>query len=205
MAIFAGEGLVRNHQYIVATAIVLALCSGASARQVPTSIRLEDPQQSRRIDRFAVTFVQPWRPPSPSSVTRVIGSVIDRRLDRVAGARVQLRNLYSGSVERSARTAADGTYEFPIEEPGTFVVEMLSEDGSIVALSNAGSLLRYETLQTVVQVPGLWDASADTVVVRPGAIDFFGMSAATTMTAATIGIAGGENIGPADPGIPVTP
>jgi hypothetical protein len=175
------------------------------ARQVPTSITLEEPQQSRQIDRFAVTFAQPWRTPGTSGVTRVIGEVIDLRSDRVAGAKVQLRNLYSGTVERSARTAADGSYEFPVEEPGTFVVEMLSENGSIVALSNAGSLLRYETLHTVVQVPGIWDASADAVVVRPSAIDFFGMGAAATMTAATIGIAGGENIGPADPGIPVTP
>ena len=142
MTIFAGGGLVRNHQYIVAATIVLALCGGVSARQVPSSVTLEDPQQSRHVDRFAVTFRQPWRPPSASDVTRVIGSVIDRRLDRVAGVKVQLRNLYTGSVEHSLRTAADGSYVFPVEEPGSCVVEMLSEDGAIVALSNAGSLMR---------------------------------------------------------------
>jgi hypothetical protein len=199
---------VRNHQYIVATAIVLALCTGVSARQTPSNqpgrIRF-DSQQSRQIDRFAVTFIQPWRPRESSDVTRVIGSVLDVRTIPVARASVQLRNLNTGHVEQSARTSTDGTYEFPVNEPGTFVVEMLSENGSIVALSNAGSLLRYETLHTVVQLPGLWDASASNVVVHPKVTDFFGLSAATTMTAATIGLAGGANVGPADPGIPVSP
>ena len=188
---------------------MLAFCGGVSARQTqsnrPSSITLEDPQRSRQIERFAVTFIRPLRPPSASDVTRVIGSVVDLRMDPVARVRVQLRNLTSGGVEHATRTAADGTYVFPVDEPGTFVVEMLSEDGSLVALSNAGSLLRYETLHTTVQLPGLWDASANHVVVQPKVLDFFGMSAATTMTAATIGIAGGANVGPADPGIPVTP
>ena len=51
-----------------------------------------------------------------------------------------------------------GEYEFLLDDPGTYVVEMSMVDGYVLALSNAGSLARYETLHTVVQLPGRWDA-----------------------------------------------
>ena len=38
---------------------------------------------------------------------------------------------------------------------------MVMVDGYVVALSNAGTIARYETLQTVVQLPGRWDAHAE--------------------------------------------
>ena len=48
----------------------------------------------------------------------------------------------------------NGEYEFLVDDPGTYVVEMVMVDGYVLALSNAGSLARYETLHTVVQLPG---------------------------------------------------
>lgn len=96
-------------------------------------------------------------------------------------------------------------YEFTLEESGTYVVEMLMVDGYVVALSNAGSVARSETLQTVVQLPGRWDFGTRTMAPQQDMSNFFGMSAETTMTASTIQIAVAQDIAPADAGTPVSP
>ncbi len=98
-----------------------------------------------------------------------------------------------------------GEYEFAIEESGTYVVEMVMADGYIVGLSNAGSLARFETLQTVVQLPGRWDSASRTMTVPQNMTGFFGMSAETTMTATTIRIAVENEVRPANRGISVSP
>lgn len=150
-------------------------------------------------------LTEPWRPASGKGQTEVIGAVVDIRQVRVAMASVQLRDLNSGLVQQETETNQNGEYLFVVPEPGTYVVEMVLDGGSIVALSNAGSVARYETLQTVVQLPGRWNASARSVVMEQSMTDFVGMSSAATMTAATLTIAAGQNITPVDAGEPVSP
>ena len=99
----------------------------------------------------------------------------------------------------------NGEYEFLVDDPGTYVVEMSMVDGYVLALSNAGSLARYETLQTVVQLPGRWDAGLRTMTMPQNAANFLGMSSQTTMTATTLALATDQNITPVDPGEPVSP
>lgn len=151
-----------------------------------------------------VRRVESWRPQSATGETRIIGTVIDIGQQRVAFARVQLRNLLNGLVEQEAAADANGNYAFTVANPSTYVVEMVMVDGYIVALSNAGSVGRYETMVTMVQLPGRWDPSGR-VELPQRAGSFFGMSSQATMTAATLQIAADLNIQPADPGEPVSP
>jgi hypothetical protein len=72
-------------------------------------------------------------------------------------------------------------------------------------LSNAGSLARFETLQTVVQLPGRWEGVGRGMVMPTNVTHFIGMSAATTMTAETVAIALKQSIQPVDSGEPVSP
>lgn len=150
-------------------------------------------------------FVEAWRPANTVGVTRVIGSVIDIRQVPVAHARVQLRNLINGHLTQRAETDENGEYLFVVDEPGTYVVEMTLVDGYVVALSNAGSIARYETLQTVVQLPGRWDTTLNTMRIPHHPARFLGMSAANTMTAATLALAVDMNVRPVDAGEPVSP
>lgn len=150
-------------------------------------------------------FVEPWRPANISGVTRIIANVIDIRQVAVANARVQLRNLTAGQVVQRGETDDNGQYEFIVEEPATYVVEMAVLDGHVVALSNAGSVARYETLQTVVRLPGRWDSTLNTMRIPQHPANFLGMSAATTMTAATLTLAVGLNVAAVDAGEPVSP
>lgn len=176
----------------------LVLMSGAGLT-AQTGVRLVQPP------RPGVTFAESWRPPNSKNDTKIIGTVVDIRQVPVAYARVQLRNLGTGKVAQHSAADGNGEYEFLIDDPGTYVVEMTMVDGYVLALSNAGSLARYETLQTVVQLPGRWDAALRQMTMPQNVANFLGMSAQTTMTAATLTLAAEQNIAPVDAGEPVSP
>ena len=176
--------------------LVLLFGAGLTAQ---TGVRLVPPP------RPGVTFTEAWRPPTSKSDTRIIGTVIDIRQVPVAYAKVQLRNLVTGKVIMESTANDNGEYEFLIDDPATYVVEATMVDGYVVALSNAGTLARYETLQTVVQLPGRWNAGARSMSLPQNPASFLGMSAQTTMTAGTLSLAADQNIAPVDAGEPVSP
>jgi hypothetical protein len=178
--------------FIVAMGVTVAAQQGGPVPEIPPAPELK--------------YESPWRPSTAlSTETRVIGSVIDTRQVPVAGANVRLRDIHNGAVLQEAKANEVGEYAFSALEPSTYVVEMVLIGGHVVALSNAGSLARYETLQTVIQLPGRWDAAGANVVMGQNVADFAGMSAALTMTAATLTMAVDANISPADPGESVSP
>jgi len=176
----------------------LILMSGAAVT-AQTGVRLVQPP------RPGVTFAEAWRPANANTETKIIGTVIDLRQVPVAYAKVQLRNLITGLVGEKSETNESGEYEFLIDNPGTYVVETTMVDGYVIALSNAGSLARYETLQTVIQLPGHWDSALRRMSIPHNPADFLGMSAQTSMTAATLTLAADQNIAPVDAGEPVSP
>ena len=145
-----------------------------------------------------------WVPESGRATAEIIGAVIDSRQIPVEGARVRLRDLNKGTVEQASITDQRGEYRFEVEEASTYVVEMVVADGRVIALSNAGTVSRFETLRTLIQLPGRWDLAQGEVVEDQHFTDFLGMSAALTMTASTLEIATAQQVTPADPGEPVS-
>ncbi len=153
----------------------------------------------------AVRFSAPWRPSGSTGETRVIGTVIDSGQAPVTYARVQLRDLKTGSVLATEETNDLGEYEFTPIEPGLYVVEMVMVDNYVLALSNAGSVKRYETLTTIVQLPGRWDSNSRRMFSVVNASAFFGMGSANTMTSSTLAMAIESAVSPINPGEPVSP
>lgn len=179
---------------LVGFGLIMAVGAGVTAQQgglVPGETSLK--------------FLQPWKPATVTGETQIIGAVIDIRQMPVANAKVRLRNLNTGRIEQEATTNDKGEYAFALVEPGSYVVEMVMVDGTIIALSNAGALARYETLQTLVQLPGRWNVANRNMEMTQKVSDFVGMSSALTMTAATLTMAGEQNISPLDAGEPVSP
>lgn len=190
---------MRNHGLVTSLGLIFVV--GASAAAGQGVIRLEAPPvPSRQIERSAVSYA--GRVGGP---TRVIGTVIDSQQVPVGRVKVQLRNLDTGEVEQEQDSNDKGEYEFALEDSGVYVVEMVMVDGYVVALSNAGSLANSETLQTVIMLPGRWDFTSRTMVAQQDFATFLGMSAETTMTAATIQIAVEQDVAPANSGAPVSP
>ena len=180
----------------VALATLGATSSGLLAQS--GTIRLAPPSPS------GVKFAQPWRPAGISGNTMVVGTVIDIGQVPVAYAKVQLRSLNTGTVAQEGESNELGEYEFAVEVPGTYVVEMVTIEGYVAALSNAGSLARYETLRTLVQLPGRWNSQLRNMVIPQNTASFLGMSAQNTMTSATLNLALDMHIAPVDSGEPVS-
>ena len=152
-----------------------------------------------------VRLAERWRPAEAQGDARITGVVLDVRQVPVGHAKVQLRNLLTSAVEQETTADGNGAYEFIVSNPSTYVVEMVTASGTIVALSNAGSVGRSETLQTAVRLSGRWDAPNSRVVPFQNVAHYFGMSSQATMTAATLGLAADLNIATSDPGEPVSP
>jgi hypothetical protein len=146
----------------------------------------------------------PWQP-ADGTATRVIGAVVDVTQAPVSYARVQLRNLGNGLVLASADTNEAGEYAFDVTDPGTYVVEMLVLDHHVLALSNAVSLRRYETLRTLIRLAGRWDFASRTMFMPASPTAFFGMGSANSMTSSTITLAAEADVPPVDAGEPVSP
>jgi hypothetical protein len=197
---------MRHQQLLANLGLVLALGVAASAADQGGIVRREEPAPpSREIERTAVTYAGGWRPAGATSATRVVGAVIDILQVPVPKVRLQLRNLDTGRVENKLESDDLGRFEFIVEDSGTYVVEAVQVDGNVLALSNAGVLPKYETLETMVQMPGRWDLGRNAMIIDRDVSAFFGMSSRTTMTAATIQMAVEQEVKPADPGVPVSP
>lgn len=179
---------------------VLILCSGVIAIGGATVVAGQIVPAAPRL-----RFAEPYRPAGQKGDTQIIGTVIDIRQSPVRNAKLQLRNLANGVVAQEGTSNENGEYAFNLEESGTYVVEMVMVDGNVVALSNAGTLSRFETMQTVIQLPGRWDALNTRVVMPQEPSSFVGMSAQNTMTAQTLEMAVQQSIQPVDAGEAVSP
>jgi len=107
----------------VVFAILVATVAGLDAQGRATLVR--PPRQG-------VFLAEPFRP-ALSGDTKIIGQVIDIRQVPVAHAMLQVRNLVNGSVQKGSESDANGEYEFLIDDPGTYVVEMVLVDGHVLA------------------------------------------------------------------------
>ena len=183
---------------ILAIACAALVATSAGLRAQTSSIRLAPPTPS------TVKFAQPWRPAGTTGDTRIVGTVIDISHVPVGYAKVQLRSLITGTVQQEGESNINGEYEFAVETPGTYVVEMITVDGYVAALSNAASLARFETLRTLVLLPGRWNTQLRNMVMPRNTSSFLGMSAQGTMTSSTLNLALQMNIAPVNSGEPVS-
>lgn len=188
---------MKKHMIAAICCLVAVGAAGISAKQSGVASLVPRVQ--------SLKFAEPWRPNGGSGATRVIGTVIDIRQVPVARARIQLRNLATGVVDHVTDSNENGEYAFDMDTSGTYVVEMVLVDGSVISLSNAGSVSRFETLQTVIQLPGRWDAVVRNLIPQQSFTGFVGMSAQTSMTNATLTLAADQNIRPVDAGAPTSP
>lgn len=186
---------MRTQQNAIVLAMLVLTIAGLGAQGTATLVR----------QRQSVHFDETWRPANSRDETRIVGRIVDSRKMPVANVKVQLRNLVTGNVELEGETNDNGEYLFIVREPGTYIVEMVLQDGYVLALSNAGSLARFETLQTEMQLPGRWEGTSRGMAMPRTTSAFMGVSAATTMTAETVRMAQQQNIQPVDSGEPVSP
>lgn len=145
-----------------------------------------------------IRLTTPWRPSDATATTRVVGSVVDIRQVPVSFARVRLRDLLNGKIIGEGAANDRGEYEFILEEPGTYVAEMILANNYILGLSNAVSIRMYETQTTVIRLPGRWNYASRSMSAPVSATAFFGAGSAASMASATIAMAAAQDVRPVD-------
>lgn len=153
----------------------------------------------------SVRLLERYQPPGSNGETKIVGAVVDIRQEPVKNARLRLRNLTTGNVDQGGTSDQNGEFQFTVSESGTYVVEMVMIEGYVVALSNAASVGRFETILTRVTVPGRWNSSLQRVAYDQNMAGYLGVSGQLSMTAATLELAVEQNITPRDAGEPVSP
>jgi hypothetical protein len=67
-------------------------------------------------------------------------------------ALVRLRNIVSGRVEAAATATADGEFTFTDVEGGSYVVELVDEEGRVRAVGQVFTIQPGETVATFVRL-----------------------------------------------------
>jgi Carboxypeptidase regulatory-like domain len=93
----------------------------------------------------------------------------------IPSAKVRLRNLDNGRITSNGQTTNDGQFSFGSVPPGTYAVELVNENGKVLAVSQSFSVEPGQTVSTVVQLTSR----------KPWFVGMFSNTAAVAIAAAS--------------------
>lgn len=82
----------------------------------------------------------------------ILGTVWDTRNNAVPDAMVRLRNLTTGKVEATTRASQAGQFTFQTVEGGNYVLELVDDQGRVIAVGQMFSVAPGETVATFVRL-----------------------------------------------------
>ena len=71
----------------------------------------------------------------------------------IANAKVRLRNIETGRVVSASETSSDGQFTFAGVAKSSYLVELVSDNGKVLAVGPAFRLEPGQTVSTVVRLP----------------------------------------------------
>jgi hypothetical protein len=93
-------------------------------------------------------------PGTPASAFASIqGTALDANSSVLPNAPVRLRDARSGRVSAAQRTDNSGLFAFPRLDPGSYVVELLSDEQTVLAASELLNVNGGESASAVVKLP----------------------------------------------------
>jgi hypothetical protein len=127
---------------------IIAVLATVSVISVPA-------QQAVTTDagRFARTGARVLAGATPSVFTTVEGSVVKADSRRFAGALVRLREARIGRIVLTQQADADGLFRFRPVDRGSYIVELLADEKTVLAASPLVNVNAGEIAQTVVREP----------------------------------------------------
>jgi hypothetical protein len=89
---------------------------------------------------------------SPAKGPSVLGAAWHHDNSPIKGANLRLRNVVSGKVLAVAKANDLGRFTFDNVEPGTYVVELVSDRGHVQTVSHVFTVAPGETVATFVRL-----------------------------------------------------
>jgi hypothetical protein len=138
----------------------------------------------------------PVTPGIHSGVLTIIrGNALDSMGGPLAGAPVRLRDARSGHIVDTQKTDKAGVFEFRGVEPGSYIVEILGPDSTVLAASQLLNVDAGDSASAVVKLPfrippfagvlGHSTQSAALVTAAAGASQVLAVKALTSATASS--------------------
>lgn len=123
--------------------------------------------------------------------TAVRGVVSNADHSPLPNAKVRLRNLQTGRVDAAATANENGQFAFNSLEGGSYVIEIVDDNGKVIAVGQSFRVERGETVATFVRLG----------TRRPGLSGLFSNTAAAVIAAASgVGVTAiGSQAPPASP------
>ena len=84
--------------------------------------------------------------------TSILGAAWHADNSPIPNARVRLRNVHTGRIEAAAVANERGQFAFTSIEGGTYAIELVSEDGRVLALGHTFTAAPGETVATFVRL-----------------------------------------------------
>jgi hypothetical protein len=135
---------MSRSQSAVIASLIIAATSLAGARQPSSAVRADPP------------------PPAPvakaagakaAAFSTIIGNALDSTDGQLANVPVRLRDARFGRIVDSQYTDQSGIFTFKSVDPGSYIVELLANNETILAASQLLNVNAGETVSTVVKLP----------------------------------------------------
>jgi len=143
---------------------------------------------------IAASSLHAGAPIPPGRGTTILGNAWTADNQPIPDARLRLRNVGSGKIEAVTVANQAGHFTFPNIDGGSYLVELINEAASVMAVGHVFSIAPGETVATFVRLGrsrgflGVFENVAAAVVT--GAALFQNASTAVTAAAASLGITG---------------
>ena len=135
---------MSRSQSAVIVSLIVAATSLAGARQPSTAARA-DPPPPAPVARLAGARV--------AAFSTIMGNALDSTDGQLANVVVRLRDARFGRIVETQYTDQSGIFTFKAVDPGSYIVEILANDDTILAASQLLNVNAGETASTVVKLP----------------------------------------------------
>jgi hypothetical protein len=124
---------------------------------------------------------------APETVGGIQGNVLTSTNGQVADKVVRLRDAQSGRVVASQATDNTGAFSFATVDPGTYIVEVVGENGSVLGASSILTLHAGEIVTTAIKLPLLMSGGILGSTAAMATIVAAGAAAAGVLAVQTVG------------------
>ena len=135
---------MSRSQSAVIVSLIVAATSLAGARQPSTAVRA-DPPAPAPAAKLAAGRV--------AAFSTIMGNALDSTDGQLANVVVRLRDARFGRIVETQYTDQSGIFTFKSLDPGSYIVEILANDDTILAASQLLNVDAGETASTVVKLP----------------------------------------------------
>src|SRR5580700_10105009 len=135
------------HRFLIAGAVVLGAGSLSLSAQQPAAATARR-AAGAAVQHGTTPTVLPGTPESAFALIQ--GNALTAASAQLASASVRLRDIHFGRIVDSQVTDRAGLFEFRVVDPGSYVVELVSSDQSVLAASQVVSVNAGEAVSVVV-------------------------------------------------------